>query len=340
MHASVELTYDCNLHCLYCYNPVVRKGQTDEARRIPEDRPLSFDEILRLLDQLRDMGILYLTLTGGEPLLHPQFWEIALEAKRRAFALRVFTNATLIGEAEADRFRDLCPNSLEISIHGATAATAQALNQVPGSHAKFLHALDLLRERGMRVFLKCIVTRLLEGEVEEIQAIGDRLGFPVYFDAVLSISDDGLDYPLRLQASDEALRRIYGSPRFLVGLSPFDRPAGQPGCGVASGALHVDPFGNLYPCIQWRERLGNFREKTVREIWETAPQLDEIRRISRQVPEALHDAAPDHAFCQHCPGLSKVRYGDPLRPDDQHLRVARIRREVWEKGRNSKPWAE
>jgi MoaA/NifB/PqqE/SkfB family radical SAM enzyme len=331
LHASLELTYTCNLHCRYCYNPVERKGQTGGPRTGPPGPPLRFGEILSLLDQLAAMGVLYLTLTGGEPMLHPEFWEIVREAKRRAFALRIFTNATLIGEREADRFADLCPNCLEISIHGATAATAFALNQTEGAHERLLDALELLRARGLRVFLKCIVTRLLEDEIERIQDLGDRLGFPVYFDAVLSPSDDGLAYPMALQASDEALRRLFASPRYRVGLSPFERQDGEPACGVASGAMHIDPCGTVMPCIQWREPLGNLREKPLLEIWETAPQLDEIREISRRVSESLKGSAPDHAFCQHCPGLSKLRYGDPLKPDGQHLRVARIRREVWER---------
>lgn len=331
LHASMELTYSCNLHCLYCYNPVERRGQTEGPRRPSDERPLEFEEMLRVLDQLRTMGVLYLTLTGGEPMLHPRFWDIAFEARARAFALRIFTNGSLIGESEADRFAELCPQCLEISIHGASAAVAEALDQVPGAHEKVVRALGLLSERGIRVFLKCVVTCLNEGELPALRALGDRFDYPVYFDPVLSPSDDGLAYPLRLQASEEGLRRLYGAPELRVGSSPFERSPGQPACGVASGTLHLDPYGNMMPCVQWRERLGNVRERTISEIWEGNPSLIAIRKMSGEVGEALRGASEDHPFCQHCPGLSRHRYGDALRPDDQHLRVARIRREVWER---------
>lgn len=332
VHATLELTYTCNLHCRYCYNPVERKDQTGLSRGKAEAPPLAFEEILSLLDQLRELGVLYLTLTGGEPMLHPKFWEIAFEAKKRAFAIRIFTNGTLIGEREADLFQDLCPNCLEVSAHGASAETAEALNQVPGSYSKYMRALDLLHERGVRVFLKCVVTRLLEGEIGKIRALGEHFGYPVYFDPVLSISDDGFEYALDLAASDDALRQLYGSGEFNLGASPFERVPGEPVCSVASGVLHVDPFGNVMPCVQWREPLGNIRSGSLRTLWLQNPALERIRSIGREVPTALRANTPDRDFCQHCPGLSLSRYGDPLRPDEQNLRVAKIRREIWEKG--------
>lgn len=74
VYASLELTYVCNLHCRFCYNPVQRKGQSRiKPAPIANDAPLSFEEIVSALDQLQDLGVLYLTLTGGEPMLHPRF---------------------------------------------------------------------------------------------------------------------------------------------------------------------------------------------------------------------------------------------------------------------------
>ena len=82
--ASFELTYARNLACAFCYNPVQRKGQTrSKPLALRQEAPSLSDEIVDVLDQLKDLGILYLTLTGGEPLLHPRFWDIAQAAKDR-----------------------------------------------------------------------------------------------------------------------------------------------------------------------------------------------------------------------------------------------------------------
>lgn len=337
VYASMELTFTCNMACTFCYNPVQRPGQ-NRARPAPiaSRDPLSFEEIVAVLDELKAMGVLYLTLTGGEAMVHPRFWEIAEEAKKRTFALRIFSNGLLIDQAVADRLAALRPHCLEISIHGADDATAEALNKVPGSHTRLLQALALLKERELMVYLKCVVTKLTENQLPQIREIGLSFGYPVYFDSVLTISDDGQGYPLELQASDEGIRRLYSSDGLNIGVSPFERQKGNFNCSLAKGTLHIDPYGNVSPCIQWKEPTGNIRESSIHHIWTTSQELERIRQINATVNSSLEAQTPDHAFCAHCPGLSQLRYGDPLRPEEQYLRVARIRREVYESENKTK----
>ncbi len=331
LYASMELTYACNLACRFCYNPVQRKNQprTTPPPK-PARQPLAFGEITSVLDQLREMGVLYLTLTGGEPLLHPRFWDIAGEAKARSFALRIFTNGAGLRETDVDRLAELAPYCLEMSLHGATAATAEALTQVKGSFDRQVRALGWMRDRGLRVYLKVVVTRLVEDELEAIRAIGDRFDFPVYFDPILTPSDDGQAYPLALRASDEAIRRLYDASGLNIGNSPFEREPGQYNCSVGTGTLHVTPHGDVQPCVQWKQAIGNVRERSIRSMWEESALLQEVRAISRKVPGVIAATVKEHAYCFSCPGLSRLRTGDPLRPDEQVLRLARIRHEVAE----------
>ncbi len=329
IYASIELTYACNLACRYCYNPVERKNQPGKTSAPANGKkPLSYGEIVDVLDQLRDMNVLYLTLTGGEPLLHPRFWEIAKAAKERPFALRLFSNGVLIDAFVADQIAEFCSNCVEISIHGAKPSTADALTQVKGSFDKQMRALELLRERGVRVYLKCVVTNILEAELDGIQAIGDRFGFPVYFDPVLTVSDDGEAYPLDLLASDEALRKLYSDPAFKAGVSPFEQEPGEFNCTVGSGIISIGPYGDVQPCIQWKQSIGNVRDKRIAEMWEDSPLLREVRKINRKLPNILSNFEGHSGYCFACPGLSQLRTGDPLRPDEQYLRVMRIRQEI------------
>ena len=280
----MELTFTCNMACTFCYNPVQRPGQNRATPAPVKTEPvLTFEEIIAILDQLKDMGVLYLTLTGGEAMLHPRFWDIAAEARKRTFAIRIFSNGLIIDEAVADRLAILRPNCLEISIHGADDATAEALNQVPGSHTRLMKALALLKERDLTVYLKCVVTKLVEHQVAEIQAIGRSFGYPVYFDSVLTMSDDGQGYPLDLQASDEGIRRLYSADGLDIGVSAFERKQGQFNCSIAKGTLHIDPYGNVSPCIQWKEHTGNTRQDSIHHIWTTSQELERIRQINAAV---------------------------------------------------------
>lgn len=332
MSVSLELTYSCNFACRFCYNPVDRKGQARSAPAPPPPgQPLTLPEIVDLLDQLQAMQVLYFTLTGGEAMRHPQFWEVLEAAKARAFAIRVFSNGSLIDEKAADRFARLCPNCIEVSLYGASADTYARTCGVPGAFEKVLGALGLLRDRGLTVYLKCPLNRLVEGDLDGIQDIGDALGFPVYFDPVLSPSDDGQDYPLALQASDEALKYLYSKPGFRVGTSPFERGENDSTCNIGKSLLHVDPYGFIHPCIQLRRPLGNLRTHRIEDLWRDSTELGNLRRMSLEAAHRLRDATPDHTYCHHCLGLSHLRHGDPMQPEEQQLRLAKIRREVRER---------
>lgn len=328
MFGSLELTYACNLACKFCYNPIQRKGQ-GRAKEVPppEQPPLTFDEYLRILDEFKEMGVLYLTLTGGEPLLHPRFWDIARAAKERTFALRIFSNGIAIDEKVADRLQDLAPFCVELSIHGTSDATAEALNQVKGSHTRFMRALRLLRERDITVFIKCVVTRLVENELEDILKLGLGFGYGVYFDPILYQSMDGEEYPFDLRASDEAIARLYRTEGINVGNSPFEGQA-EFNCGVGSGVIHVDPHGYLHPCLQWSERIGNVRERTLKDMWENSARIHEIRELNRTLPAHVKGTVEEHAFCFHCPAFSMRESGDPMKVGEQHLRVAKIKSDV------------
>lgn len=244
--------------------------------------------------------------------------------------MRIFTNGIVINEEIADRLAKLCPYVIEISIHGSNVQTAEALNQVPDSHKRVLTALQLLQERNLRAFLKCVVTKLVENELEEIKAIGDRFGYPVFFDPILTPSDDAENHPLELKASDAAIRRLFESEELNVGNSPFERTPEQFNCSVATGTVNIDPFGYVNPCIQWRQNVGNIRSQSLKHIWDHSQELESIRMLNRKLPMILKDRVSDSQFCSHCPGLSLVRYGDPEHPEEQHLKVAKIRAEAYD----------
>src|SRR5882672_7602438 len=122
MSALFELTFVCNHACSFCYNcPTGQKEMTTE-------------EVKDALRKLAEFNVLYLTLSGGEPLVRKDFFEIARAARELGFALRIYTNAFLIDEAMAKRIKEVAnPLEMEISIHGSRPETHEKLTCVPGS---------------------------------------------------------------------------------------------------------------------------------------------------------------------------------------------------------------
>src|SRR3989442_1536324 len=102
MSALFELTFVCNHACSFCYNSPTGQKEMTTA------------EVLGALRKLADFNVLYLTLTGGEPLVRKDFFEIARAAREMGFALRIYTNAYLTDEAMAKRIKEIVsPGNLE-----------------------------------------------------------------------------------------------------------------------------------------------------------------------------------------------------------------------------------
>jgi MoaA/NifB/PqqE/SkfB family radical SAM enzyme len=308
LSASLELTYRCNWRCVFCYNP-----------RHHDRRGLRGQEWLAVLDDLRVLGTLYVTLTGGEALTHPDFLQIARGVRERSFALRILTNGSLVTEALAGEIAALRPMGVELSLHGATADTHERATATPGSFDAMLRGLDRLIGRGVSVVLKTPLTRLNETELSAMQAIAEGRGVPWRVDSALSPRDDGDPTPLTYRASSEGVERMFRVLRAAGQLPHEERAAGGTNCGLGRTTLAVDPEGDVFPCLQWRKApLGNVRETPLRDLWRSSGKRLEAASVARAANDRLVETGGALASFPFCPAIALQRTGDPLRADDDH----------------------
>ena len=312
--ASLELTYRCNWRCVFCYNP-----------RHHDRRGLSGAEWLAVLDGLRALGTLYVALTGGEPLTHPEFLAVARGVRERAFALRILTNGALVTEPLAEGIAALHPLAVELSLHGATAATHDRATATPGSFDAMLRGLDRLLARKVGVVLKTPLTHLNEAEMEGMRRIAEERGVPWRVDPVLTPRDDGDAGPLAYRASPEAVSRMFRELAALGQLPLEQRAEGGTNCGLGRTTIAVDPEGNVFPCLQWRRApLGNVRETPLPSMWAGSTERLFAASVARSANDTLVAAGGAVSSFPFCPALALQRTGDPLRPDESHVEQAGI----------------
>jgi MoaA/NifB/PqqE/SkfB family radical SAM enzyme len=314
----LELTYRCNLDCFFCYNDLGLRGE-----------PLSREQYFALLADLRQMEVMNLTLSGGEPLAHPDFLALGTRARELGFVVRIKSNGHALRGELARRVRDeVAPFLVEVSLHGATAAAHDRQTRVPGSFDRLLANLRELRDLGVRVKLNSTLTRWNEGEVEEMFTLADSLGLPLQVDPEVTPRDDGGREPLQVAPSREGVLRLFRL-QFARGRAAAEeekRPevqvarGGDDGtvpvpvhkhCGAGSAGIAVDPFGNVYPCVQWRRPVGSLHRQRIGEIWRGSAGLAEVRGLTVQVKERLGAEGPGSHLLNFCPG-SAAQAGDPL----------------------------
>jgi MoaA/NifB/PqqE/SkfB family radical SAM enzyme len=309
----VELTYRCNLDCSFCYNDTSLQGA-----------PLTTEQYFRFFNDLLDLGTLNLTLSGGEPLAHPGFFALGSKARELGFVVRVKTNGHALRGRLAQRVRDeVDPFVVEVSLHGACAATHDRQTRVPGSFERLIANLRNARALGLRLKLNSALTRWNEDEIEAMHAIADELESAIQFDPQITRRDDGDASPLALTASPAGIARLFeiqnrrAAARRAVDAGTVDEgardaappgsPAGEKHCGAGSSTIVVDPFGNVYPCVQWRRRIGNLHVDSVTTLWNQSAELADVRRITAEVKTMVDaHATPGFAFC---PGSAEHETG-------------------------------
>ncbi len=324
----VELTYRCNLDCFFCYNDLGLRGE-----------PLSRDDYFRLFADLREMEVLNLSLSGGEPLAHPDFLLLGARARQLGFAVRIKSNGHALRGELARRIRDeIDPFLIETSLHGATAATHDRQTRVPGSFERLLANLAEMRRLGLRVKLNSTLTVWNEGEIAEMFGLADSLDLPLQVDPEVTPRDDGSREPLDVAASREGVLRLFRLQTARGREAPAGAPAevargGDDGtmpapvhkhCGAGSSGITVDPYGNVYPCVQWRRPVGNLHKQSIREIWRSSAGLAEVRDLSGRVKEMIDAQGPGGQLLNFCPGSAASQTGSPL----QLYPVAEQRREL------------
>ncbi len=315
----LELTYRCNLDCFFCYNDLGLRGT-----------PLAFEEYATLLRDLASMHVLTVTLSGGEPLAHPDFFRIGALARELGFVVRVKSNGHALRGELARRLRDeVDPFVVEVSLHGACAATHNRQTRVPGSFDRLLDNLRELLALGMRVKVNSTLTRWNESEAAAMYALTDSLGVPLRFDLQVSPRDDGDREPLQIAPTEEGIRRLiaidearYRAPVMPAVDDDMPAPAGKH-CGAGSSAVAVDPYGNVYPCVQWRRAVGNLHEQSIVEMWGFSAELEAIRQQTVDVRE-LVARHPRGKLLNFCPGLAEALTGSAMTVPAEMERQAEI----------------
>jgi MoaA/NifB/PqqE/SkfB family radical SAM enzyme len=300
--ALVELTYRCNLDCVFCYNDLGQKG-----------RPMTLEDYERFFSDLASLSCLHLTLSGGEPLVHPRFFEIAAKGRDLGFVLRIKSNGHSLRGRLLERLKnEIDPFVVEVSLHGASAGTHDRQTRVAGSFDRLLANLEEMQSLGLRFKINSTLTRWNESEIERMFALAERFGAPLTMDPDVTPRDDGDLSPLEIAATPEGRRRLFshGTVEDVVRQGDTALPAAdsRKHCGAGSSGIAVDPYGNVYPCVQWRRAVGNLHQRSIREIWNGNIALDEIRRLSEEVKRSL----PPGGLGLFCPGTAEALTGSPL----------------------------
>jgi radical SAM protein with 4Fe4S-binding SPASM domain len=310
LEGSLELTFRCNLHCAHCY---VNEPSGD---LLAKQQELSTAEIFRIANEVVDLGCLWMLLTGGEILLRPDFVEIYLHLKKRGLLLSLFTNGTMITPRIADLLAEWPPLLVEISIYGSTPAVYEQVTGVPHSYRHCIQGIELLLDRKIRLRLKTVPMTLNVADMGGMRALAASYGLDFGWDPLVNCRIDGDSRPAALRLSPDQIvtlekeepKRVADNVKVFRNRADGEQRQQLFTCGAYHFSFHVDPYGNLLPCMLVRRPAYDLREGTFRQGWyDSFPSMR--NRVRTKITPC--DTCQLNAACELCVGWAQLETEDP-----------------------------
>ncbi|MCI5161107.1 MAG: radical SAM protein [Candidatus Electrothrix sp. AX5] len=269
LSASFELTRRCNFRCVHCY-----LGDQEAIHKY-RHRELDTDRILGLLDEMVEAGTFFLTLTGGDPMLRPDFVRIYEHAVRIGLLVSVYCNGSLITDEIVRSFIRYPPRIVEVTLYGATAKTFEAITQKPSSFSACMEGVERLRKAKVRLRLKTMAITLNSEEVPAMREMAEDMGVEFRHDCSIipalpnkdnhgrtntaGTGEGDLLETLRFRLTPkQAVDIDFGSVvvkeklrRLVASKEEMKRPRATAlyTCDAGRSSYHLTPYGRLQPCL-------------------------------------------------------------------------------------------
>jgi radical SAM protein with 4Fe4S-binding SPASM domain len=284
---SWNLTKKCNLRCPHCYM---------EAGR-PATRELTTAECLGLLDEMQALGTEMVILTGGEPLLRKDIFEIARHASRRGLWVVMGTNGVLVTDKVAQTMVACGIKGVGISIDSVDPARHNSFRGGPNAWEYSARALEICRAHGLEVLVQTTIMEENYDEIPNLIAFARDRGawsFNLYFlvqtgrgRQMTELSPAKTEAMLaRLADVQDAYRpmlvRSKCAPQFkqiAYALGKGGLESG--GCMAGTQYCRITPDGDVTPCPYMTVVAGNVLEQSFTDIWRTSPVLEALRDVRR-----------------------------------------------------------
>jgi radical SAM protein with 4Fe4S-binding SPASM domain len=314
---ALSLTNRCNLRCKHC--------SVNAGEKISEE--ISHNIIIKALNEALDLGLIFIPISGGEPLIREDIMEILREVDVMGIQTMLNTNGLLVTEKILKgvvKLRNF--GGFSISLDGATKESHEYFRG-KGTFSKTISNIKLLTKKGIGVGISCVLHRLNFKEVKDVINLADELKVGAVRFLFLAPIGRGNSLKNLVFSTEEKQAVVKEIVEYIVNYKPNVRvymnvpPALIPpqhfekvrdiwrfttGCFIGFSQLHILPNGDVYPCFNFSEYastflLGNIKKDSIKSIWRDSKILKQFRNALKV--RELTGVCSECRFKENCRGF-------------------------------------
>ena len=327
----IEITSKCNERCVHCYIP--------HDNKVSEIEPNLFYDVLK---QCKNMRLLHLTLSGGEPMLHKSFCDFLRKCKEYDFSVNVLSNLTLLNDETIKEMRKNPLLGVQVSLYSMNSNIHDEITQMKGSFEKTKNAILKLIENDIPLQISCPIMKQNKNCYDSVKIWAKKHKIHVGDDYVIiaryNHTTQNLSNRLSINEIKEVINDIIMDDTGY--LDQMEREAEEKKnitpndfvCSICHSSICIADNGNVYPCAGWQNcNLGNIREISLKDIWNNSKKIQYLRGLRRRdFPKCIQ--CPDEEFCTICMvrNANEDPQGDPLAVNEYFCNIAKLNRKMFE----------
>ncbi|MEW6570726.1 MAG: radical SAM protein [Nitrospirota bacterium] len=328
-----EITRRCNLKCIHC-----RSASELEVKDHPD---FPTDEAFRILDDIAGYAKPVMVLSGGEPLLRKDVFEIARYGTDKRLRMCLATNGTLVTDDICERIKGSGIKIVSLSLDGSVEEIHDNFRSQKGAFAGTINAARLFGKHGIEFIINSSFTRRNQGEIPRVYKLAKELGATAWYlfmivptgrgEEILNelISKEDYEkildwhYDMEREEKDMLVRPTCAPHYYRIVLQKskekgvkYERrtlkfsTGGSKGCIAGQLIALIDVDGNVLPCSYFPKPAGNLREQPFKNIWENSELFKELRDFKRYKGKC--GSCEYLTVCGGCRARAYAIYGDYL----------------------------
>lgn len=308
---SYNVTRECNMKCSHCYINATDKKLEDE---------LTTQEAKALIDQIHQVSSPLLILSGGEPLLRPDIFELIEYGSKKGLKMGLGSNGYLIDDSVAKKLKDAGIATVSISLDSNIPAQHDEFRGVTGAWEKAVNACKVLRNNGVLVQVNTTLTHDNYNQIDDIMTLAESIGVENFHLFFLVPTGRGVKLTdISPQKYEEMITKTFAkvhkhrlnvrpscAPQFMriaQGMG-VDMRQWIRGCIAGLHYCRIYANGEVTPCPYLPIKLGNIKEKSFKEIWTNAEIFKALRS-----PDSLKGKCGVCEYKTICGGCRARAYG-------------------------------